>query len=92
MFINSFSEQKNKNQKTAHRAFTLTMRRTLRSQRCYVPSNKLTITRNLRDAAQDPDLTWPQDAITQQITKQGGFIRKSRFYGAQDDDTVTAGL
>ena len=44
------------------------------------------------DAAQDPDLNWPQDAIAQQITKQSGFIRKSRFYGAQNDGTVTAEL
>ena len=92
MFIDSFSEWEDEDQKTAHRAFTLTMRRTLRSQGCYVPSNKLVITRNLRDAAQDPDLTQPQNAITQQITKQNSFIRKSRFYGAQDDGTVIVRL
>ena len=51
MFIDSFSEWEDEDQKTAHRAFTLAMRKILRSQGCYVSLNKLAITRNLRDAA-----------------------------------------
>jgi hypothetical protein len=62
---------------------------TLRSQECYIPLNRLTINRNIRDTAQDPDLTWPQKGIVQQVIKHGGFIMKSRFYEAQRDGTVT---
>ena len=91
MFIDSFSEWKNEDQKTAHRAFTLAMRKTLRSQECYIPLNKFSINRNMRESAQDPDLTWLQEGIVQQVTRHNSFISKSRFYGAQNDDTVTEG-
>ena len=50
------------------------------------------ITRNLRDATQDPDLTQPQNDIIQKITKHGDFIKKSRFYEAQNNGTVTTEL
>ena len=91
-FIDNFNKWKKKDWKIAHKSFIKALRHILRSQGCYVASNRTAITRNMYDAAQDPDLNWPQDAIAQQITKQDGFIRKSRFYEAQNDGTVTAEL
>jgi hypothetical protein len=55
-FVDDFNEWEEEDWKIAHRSFVKALRHVLRSQGCYVASNRTAITRNMYDAAQDPDL------------------------------------
>ena len=65
MYADDFNEWEDEDWKTAHKHFVAALRKTLRSQGCYILSNKYGINRNMRESAQDSDLTWPQNDIIQ---------------------------
>jgi hypothetical protein len=87
-FIEDFSEWEEKDWKTVNKLLREKLRKTLRARGCYIPINSWIVAKNLFNTVQEPVEEWPQEVITQQILRYGGFNDKSRYSRVQSDDTV----